>query len=257
LGRVATIAVWALNPVRATHDGLRHHPSVTVPGGPAIGYKHSVGIRRGLGLKLGMLIDRVSVLLSYSKRCDGLWIGVSSGRSDAHHICRVEASLGLIKRHDPRRYARIRRDIEQIWIVPLYGVAGKFAGRFPHRCYLDYSFVASSSREAIAATVIHEATHAQLWRRGVGISEELRYRVERICMQEELSFARRLPDGRELSESIERDMALASAPWSKEVLQQQRLEQWRADLRRVGVPDWLVRLALALHRLPQAQVRRP
>lgn len=198
-------------------------------------------------MKFRTLIEKLLARVARNKRLDSLWIGTLLGNGE-HYICRVEDSLKVIKQYDLTRYRRILHEIEEIWIVPLYGESGMFDPRSPKRCYLDYRYVAVSSHEAIASTIIHEATHARLWRRGIGISEELRHRFEKICIRQELSFAFRLPECSELRARLENDLMLPATTWSGEIILRHRLERWRAELRHAGVPGWLVKLATAFHR---------
>lgn len=69
----------------------------------------------------------------------------------------------------------------------------------PHSwtCELDGRFVLddTTTPELIAVTIVHEATHARLFKRGFGYVEEVRDRVEEICLRRDLAFTARLPDG--------------------------------------------------------------
>jgi hypothetical protein len=57
----------------------------------------------------------------------------------------------------------------------------------------------------IAATLVHEATHARLDR--IGYAPEKRARVEGLCFRRERAFARRLPDSHELVAEIDRQLS--------------------------------------------------
>ena len=150
----------------------------------------------------------------------------------------VNEAIDLIATYDPRRYHRIRRDIRYIIVArtPLSEVAEYWPNL--RACILDPSFVGSHAAGSIALSIVHEATHARLWKAGVRYGENVRARVERRCILEEIAFARRVPDGGEL-ESEARGRLHDPAFWGDEAMrsrQQKRLEA-------IGMPAWVRRLA--------------
>ena len=69
--------------------------------------------------------------------------------------------------------------------------------RWPAACIVDFSrFPFQKSPEAVciilAATLVHEATHAVLFRRGVPHTEKNYLEVERLCCLEEARFVGRV-----------------------------------------------------------------
>jgi hypothetical protein len=150
-------------------------------------------------LKLYVLFEKLGMLISRNRRVDGLWVGVLGDKKDDYLLRRVEYALKLIEQYDPTRYRRILRDVDRIWISPLIGALGQFSDTLK-TCGLDYKFVSSSSPDLIASIIVHEATHAHPYLRKLGYPENLRYRIERICIKQQLAFARRYPNGKEAVE---------------------------------------------------------
>jgi hypothetical protein len=114
---------------------------------------------------------------------------------------KVREALRLIAIHDPKRFAKLKRDVRRIWV-----------GATPHRgewflefqmCVLRFDYVVSPdiSPARLALTLAHEATHARLDRMGCTYAEKGRAEVERICVRAEIALAERLPDGRSLAEN--------------------------------------------------------
>jgi hypothetical protein len=199
-------------------------------------------------VKIGVVIERAFMRLSHSRRIDGTWVGVYGDRSDRHLLCRVEEALMLIKQHDAVRYRRVHRDIDGIWVHPLPTSRGQFISAL-NRCDLDRRFVAISSPTSIAATIVHEAAHAHPCLRKIGYPEALRYRIEQICMRQELAFARRLPDGTEIRVKVEKGLGLEPSFWSEETRRRLRRDGELAMAREAGMPDWLTKLCQFIARL--------
>jgi hypothetical protein len=178
---------------------------------------------------------------------DGLWIGFGGKKQPEPALGRVEEALRLIKIYDRVRYDRLIRDLERVWVRPLPGPVGAFSYSLG-ACLLDQRFVLAETSlpEMIAATIVHEATHARLLRCGIGYEENLRARVEAVCLRRELAFAAKLPDGQQVREQAER----ALEAW---------IERERSGyiqmLRYVGFPDWLARTTLACRTLVWSMIR--
>jgi hypothetical protein len=187
--------------------------------------------------------DRFMLAVSFSRTVDGLWIG--SYRTP-EYLSRVERALVLIRVHSPLHYSRILRDLKRIWVFLLPdGLAA-----YKHSlgaCVLDERFLddPETSIERIASTIVHEATHATLERRGVGYPEDQRARIEAVCFRRELCFAVRLPDSLKLQQSIKE--YLGWYPTHPEYFSDrhaiERATSGEVDmLRHVGTPDWLIRM---------------
>jgi hypothetical protein len=116
-------------------------------------------------------------------------------------------------------------------------------------CMLDTRYVLADATplEDIAATIVHEATHARLMKRGIGYEEGLRSRVEKVCLRRQFAFAVRLPSGGPSPEAME-----ASLQWcdgdgnlTDEALRKQWREGASRALRHLRMPRWLVRFLIA------------
>ena len=198
--------------------------------------------------------EKLLMRLSRSRRFDGLWLGVIGDKDDDPLLDRVQEALILIKQYDEPRYRRLLRDLDRIWIHVLAGAQGSFSAAF-RRCDLDYRFVATSPAEAIASTIVHEAAHAHPLLSKLGYAENVRHRIEQICMRQELAFASRIPDGSNVREQVESSLMLPPTCWSSAALEKHRSAGELAAARYVGLPDWLTHALLAL-RATRSRLRR-
>ncbi len=191
---------------------------------------------------------RLALRWSTGRYFDALWVGTF--RESETALQRTEQALQLIKRYDPVRYGRIVKDVERVWVRLLPNILGNFDDSI-HACELDTRFVLASPPELVAATIVHEATHARLHHRGIGYEEELRARVEAVCFRRELAFAAKLPHGEQVHEQAGRSLALCVSPdhWTNASLNEHFLEGYVETLRDFGVPNWLLRVLLALRTL--------
>jgi hypothetical protein len=189
------------------------------------------------------LVDRMGLAMSTSRHVDGVWIG--SRRGSPEDLTRVEGALLLIKQHSPLDYARIIRELERIWVtLSFHGL-----GQYDHSlkaCILDERYVADSATtvERIAATIVHESTHARLERYGIEYKQELRTRIEAICFRREFAFAARLPNGAELQQEIAQCLEWYQAnpgQFSNAQFRENHMVGGIEALRYSGAPDWLIR----------------
>lgn len=191
-----------------------------------------------------------------AKRHDvlGLAVAPDRGSMEQRAIClrKIEAALCLIHAHDPRRFQRIRQNIDGVFV---YWGTGDI-GRFHQSVRLvtlrhDYVLSPSTSIAEVASTLVHEGTHARLCSMGFDYSPNRRARIEAICHRSEIAFARRLPDPEHLIEAAESRLKLDRSMWSYEALQQRSLNEL-ADL---GLPPWFVALLARLLRLRDRVMR--
>ena len=197
------------------------------------------------------LVDRFELWLSTDKHVDGLWIGTYQSEPD-HALRRGEKALELIKAFDRLRYNRLLCDLERVW-VRIHPVALGNFNESLNACELDARFVRAetTSTEAIAATIVHEAVHARLMRCGITYGEELRTRVEAVCLRRELAFAAKLPNGEEVRESARRTLEFYAdqSNWTSTVMNERYVSGSTDALHYVGVPSWLARIVLCLLKL--------
>lgn len=137
------------------------------------------------------------------------------------------------------RLARLKRDLRGMWITEIESI-----GQYHHHvrlCVLDYNHLKKHevSPAYVAATIIHEATHARLMLAGFGYEAERRARVEEICFRAEIAFASRLPDGHAIIEEARAQLQRDPQVWTNEAARARRTSK----LRELGFPEWLIRLA--------------
>jgi hypothetical protein len=190
--------------------------------------------------------DRLMLWLSSGRHVDGLWVGTYFQTNAKQVMRRVEEALRLIKTYDQRRYDRVIRDLERVWVRLVPGALGQYKHSL-RACELDERFVLAetSPPDVIAATIVHEATHARLWRCGIGYDENVRARIEAVCFRRELAFARMLPNGEHAREKALDSLAMPPATWTDTADRGRDLEGSVQALRYLGAPNWVVRALLA------------
>jgi hypothetical protein len=152
---------------------------------------------------------------------------------------KVVEALTLIRDFDPIRYRRLCRDVERIWVRTLPGCDAQF-DRATWTCDLEERFVLDegTTAEMVASAIVHEATHARLDRRGFGYEEEVRARVEEICLRREVAFAAKLPSGTRAHERAEATLN-ALPDFSDEAMAILKFDGVREGLLRLSVPPWI------------------
>src|SRR6267378_2269175 len=131
-------------------------------------------------------------------RHDGLALVDVSFRKDlqTEFVHQTTRALDLVRQKDLRRYQRISGCFDFIVHMELVGLKAQY-WRWPPACVLDFSrFPFEKSPDAVliilAATLVHEATHAFLFRRGIHHTAKTYIRIERICCLEETRFVGRV-----------------------------------------------------------------
>ena len=161
------------------------------------------------------LVDYLLLRLSKSIEVDGLWIGAFCDEDQHEALSRVESALALIKARDVHRYRRVTASFDSIWVSYLHGPVGQYVPELK-RCQLDPKFVLSSPTDFVASTIVHEAIHARLLKAGIPYTYENRYRVEQVCIRQELAFAKRLHGAKDLRRRIDEKLLLEPEVWSRE-----------------------------------------
>jgi hypothetical protein len=193
------------------------------------------------------LTERVLLWISSGTVIDGLWVG---SEVDAERVLpRVEDALSLIKTYDRARYDRMGRDLDRIWVRLLTSGAAQFSPRL-WACMLDERFVTADTTDTaqLAAVIVHEATHARLWRYGFGYDEAERQRIEAICLRRELAFARTLPDGQGVRQAAEDVLAISPSYWTDAASSDRHIEGSVEALRHMGL-GWAAPTLLAIRKL--------
>lgn len=107
----------------------------------------------------------------------------------------MEAAIALVAAHHPVWIGRMRRDVAEIRVFRHPPCRGAFdpASRV---IILDSYFVCTFPTPVVAASLVHEATHARIAAAAPHLRySEARARHERICRRSEVRFAARLPGG--------------------------------------------------------------
>jgi hypothetical protein len=145
-------------------------------------------------------------------------------------VARLDQSLALLARYVPHRYRRMQRDVHQL-VVQRFPCRGAY---FPaERAILtELTFLVNPSftTAQIAASIVHEATHARV---AASLRREVvnrRPREERLCREAELEFGLALPDGAAVIERARASLALEDEGVAPEI-------DWEEAWRRVGQRD--------------------
>ena len=151
------------------------------------------------------LADRFALWFSKGTRVDGLWIGGFFVDKSSPAFSRVEEALHLIKTYDKICYSHLIRDLDRIWVMLLPSSRGSYIHAL-RACKLDERFLTSDKTrpDIVASVIVHEATHARLLACGIGYGEDIRARVERVCIARQLAFAAKLPNGQEVRTEADR-----------------------------------------------------
>lgn len=150
-------------------------------------------------------------------------------------FARVGDVLDLVARTDPLRFARMQRDVRRIAIVWVNGAAAGSYWPDWRACVLAGWHLRDDKVAAVAMTLVHEAVHARLWRRGLRYTRALRPRIERLCVEAEVAFAERLAGSEALVAQAWSD--LNATWWSDDEMSARR----DAQLRSLGWPEWMLR----------------
>jgi hypothetical protein len=152
---------------------------------------------------------------------------------------KIDQALNLISRFDLRSYCRIQRDVKKILVFTTTPYCAEWIGQL-QMCVLDREYLCHPDvlPEEIASTIIHEATHARLERAKINYKEEMRSRIERICVKSEIAFARRLPNGEQLIKKAESRLKIPETFWKNSEFQQRQLDA----IAELGEKFWPARL---------------
>lgn len=191
------------------------------------------------------LADRIALWFSTSRNIDGLWVGTMEDKPRPG-LRRVEDALQLIKLHAPLHYSRVVRHLQRIWVRLEHTASAACYYHSMQACVLDERYVLQEATtvEEIAATIIHEATHARLERRGIQYLEYQRQRIEAVCIRRELNFIAKLAHVELLQEARE-----GALEWCTNGAQDflsdssfaTRHEEGSVEaLRYLGWPEWLI-----------------
>lgn len=167
----------------------------------------------------------------------GFLVRVTNGRPDIDTrqvLARLTQALDLIAAYAPRRYRRMQRDLAGI-DIRRFPCRGAFFPR-ERECLVELTFAVNPAHsiEEIAASIVHEATHARVAQRCGPLPEAMRPREERLCRRAELEFGLALPDGQVVIERARRSLGMTDREVAPQV-------DWTEAARRVAAVDRLHR----------------
>ena len=143
---------------------------------------------------------------------------------------RLTAAVELIAQHAPRRYRRLRRDVSG-FLVQRVACRGAF---FPdtRECLVELTFTVNPRHglPEIAASIVHEATHARVARMCRTRAPDQPAREERLCRRAELEFGLAVPEGGVVVQRARDSLALADREVAPAV-------DWAEAARRVAEVD--------------------
>jgi hypothetical protein len=143
---------------------------------------------------------------------------------------RLGAALDLIAHYAPRRARRLQQDISG-FVVERFACRGAF---FPasRECLVELTFTVNPRHglPEIAASIVHEATHARVARMCRARSPDQQAREERLCRRAELELGLALPDGATVVARARQSLALADRAVAPVV-------DWSEAARRVAQVD--------------------
>jgi hypothetical protein len=187
---------------------------------------------------------RLGLWVSHKTTIRGVTVAFTLMDREDRSICvnKIEAAFDLIAKYQPYRLARIARDVRRIWV---WG-HGEFSGQWIDElgmCQLaeDYLLQDSVDARRVAATILHEATHARLCSSGIRYEERLRGRIERLCARAEIDFAERLPDGEQLIAWADEKRSWDTAEWSNAALFRRKIDAVKRLIAQEDFPRWLQR----------------
>ena len=181
--------------------------------------------------------------VSRTRTLRGVTVDVVNTRPDIdteHIFARLDDALGIIERHQPWYFRHLVRDFSRI-AVRRYPCRGAY---FPDErtCLVELTFSVNPefSTSQIASTIVHEAMHARLDRRGVAFTREIAARHERFCRRAEVELGMSVPDGEPIVERALASLAASDedvAPVIDWNVASRRVAE--ADLDALNAPHWL------------------
>lgn len=162
--------------------------------------------------RLAERLQRGGEMPTEHRMVHGLPVRVVNTRPDIQTeqvLQRLAAALDLISTYAPRRYRRLHTDLAG-FAVERFPCRGAF---FPEsqECLVELTFTVNPRHglAEIAASIVHEATHARVARWCGAVPPEQRAREERLCRRAELELGLALPDGAIVVQRAQDSLALA------------------------------------------------
>ncbi len=181
--------------------------------------------------------------VSRTRSVRGVLVDVVNTRPDVDTeqvFARLDEALGIIERHQPWYFRHLVRDFARI-AVRRYPCRGAY---FPDErtCLIELTFSVNPTftTAQVASTIVHEAMHARLDRRGVAFTREIAARHERFCRRAEVELGMLVPDGQAIVERALASLAATDAEVAPVIdwdLAGRRVAE--ADIAALNVPPWI------------------
>jgi hypothetical protein len=145
-------------------------------------------------------------------------------------LARLTQALELIATYSPRTFRRLHHDFAAI-VVRRFPCRGAFFQQ-ERECLVELTFTVNLRHTIaeIAASVVHEATHARVAATCGPLPLELRPREERLCRRAELEFGLAIPDGAIVVERARSALGMSDQNVAPRV-------NWEEAARRVAATD--------------------
>jgi hypothetical protein len=184
------------------------------------------------------------LLFRLSKRKPLLGVEVGVFLPDADNVAVLETktteAFALLSEFGQRHLTRVRDLADGVLLLGTVGALGSWI-KDARLIRVSQDFITDPDTQPvhIAATIVHEATHAWLDHLGFGYTADRRARIEAICYRAAAAFVRRIPDC--ASVALEYDMCVGVvleqplSEWSDEAFRSRTVDELRA----LGVPKGL------------------
>ena len=132
------------------------------------------------------VLEWILIRCSRTKSFRGISVSVFEVGNVQARFSAVEQALALVAELDPRRYRRLCHDLRHVLVMPL---KSNSLSMYTGTCYLATESIVGHNDALIACDLVHEATHAHLYRAGLRYWPDLQQRMEELCVREEIAFA--------------------------------------------------------------------
>ena len=171
--------------------------------------------------------------IAVQRTVHGLPVRILNSRPDIDTedvVRRLSAALDLVAAYAPGVYRRMPLDLAG-FVVERFACRGAF---FPDTrlCLVELTFTVNPAHglPEIAASIVHEATHARVAAWCGTTPPEARAREERLCRRAELAFGLAVPDGGVVTARARASLDLDAAGVAPRV-------DWAEAARRVAAAD--------------------
>jgi hypothetical protein len=150
------------------------------------------------------IVVRAGIFFAPSEKVAGISIvDITDGKRRDFYFGVIRDALSLIEASDPLQWRRVRRYVPRILISRVHGPE---YWHFANACVLSVKNVEDADRRMLAAVVVHEMVHARLSLASIPYNEEIRPRVERLCVKTEIAFLKKVEGSEDFIQHLTRNM---------------------------------------------------